>query len=155
VLHRQTAIVTFLVALTIGAGSASLAQVRGASAGSKRTLVKYQRTGGFAVVSDRLVVAQNGRATLSTLSGTRSALLSRRFRARLVRALRQANFAQLEPRYDPPNPVADALTYAVTYRHRRVSFVDSSTIPSQLQPAVSLLNGIVGRLSRREPKSRL
>src|SRR5262245_47889712 len=119
----------------------ALPAVAAAADVQSRTLVSYERTGGFIGKQDSLTVLRSGAATSS--NGTFQ--LAPRRRLRLESVLRSARFAMLGSEYLPPDPVADGYTYTVRYGGRRVSVGEGAKPPLRLQRVLALLSDIFSR----------
>ena len=127
--------VVLLVAVFALPAAAAAAGVR------SRTLVTYERTGGFAGIEESLTVLRSGAATSS--KGAFRLTPSRRIR--LENALRNARFATLRSDYLPPEPVADGYTYTIRYGGKRVSVREGAQPPARLQRVLLLLSDILFR----------
>lgn len=92
-----------------------------------------ERTGGIAGVSDRLVVTTGGDGWRSDRAGERVRLRPADTRA-LRRALKDARFATLRPRYAPEGTIADAFEYRLRHRGQEVVVVETADdVPPRLQ----------------------
>jgi hypothetical protein len=129
---------------------ACLAGVLAAGCGSDETTaaparlteaIKYEVIGGDAFRDDKLTVQPDGRASVQTRSGERTAKLTADELAALARgvdALTEAETAVT----DPPQP--DAMSYRFTYRGRQVQ-TDSGALPEQLEPLIGTFNALIDR----------
>ena len=107
--------------------------------------LRYQRSGGFAGVSEDLRVAPERQARLIVGNPGNSETVGFRLASRTVEALRQAfravGWRRLEsPGADPG--CADCLLYRIAYLGRAVR-CDSVTFPQKLAPVVRRLDAIV------------
>jgi hypothetical protein len=109
-------------------------------------LVQFGRQGGFAGVSDELVVRQDGSFTLvrTRPAVNRSGRLTPPDLAELRRVLREANFGAL-PRVQPAKG-NDLFTYHVVVDSIEILAMDGG-IDDRLKPVISTLSGLVGKYS--------
>jgi hypothetical protein len=128
----RIAVVALVLALPAVAAAADV---------QSRTLVTYQRTGGFTGKQESLTVLRSGAAT----SSNGAFQLTPRRRLRLESALKNARFATLRSDYLPPEPVADSFTYTVRYGGKRVSVRETAQPPERLQRVLLLLSDILSR----------
>lgn len=128
-------------ALVLGCGAAAKHRA------PQRSLVDYRRTGGIAGVDVRLVVQNDGRATLTTgrLGPPRGGTLPSRFMKELRSTLARADFGQLKGSYTPDRPVYDGFTYAISHDGRTVEASDFA-VPRQLQPLIDALERSINHL---------
>jgi hypothetical protein len=111
-------------------------------------LVGFQVSGGFAGVDDRLTIDKNGVATLTHRGGkVGSANLSEPELNQLKRALANAEFQALKPKYFSPNAY-DSFEYTLTYSCRVVT-ADEGSIPRQLGPVIDQLRALATRVGSR------
>lgn len=107
-------------------------------------LVEYQRSGGIAGRDDRLVVHTDGTARLYRRGAVSDFALGGDTLAQLRSLLQAIKFEALRSEYLPPRPGADLFEYVVVYGSRRVRAMDTA-VPSELQPLIQLLNGLVAK----------
>src|SRR2546422_2568896 len=105
-------------------------------------LIEYQRSGGIAGQTIRLVVQDNGAARLSTLRDSTNLTIGADMLERLKNLVQSVRFDTLRAEYRPSHPGADLFEYILTHRGRRVRLQDGA-IPAELQPLIDLLNGLV------------
>lgn len=107
-------------------------------------LIEYQRSGGIAGREDRLVVHTDGSARLYRRGAVSDFRLNGDTLAQLRSLLQTIKFDGLRPEYVPSRtrPGADLFEYVVVYGNRRVRAVDTA-VPSELEPLIQLLNGLV------------
>jgi hypothetical protein len=105
----------------------------------------YERSGGFAPSTSRLIV-RPGRHAVAETSGSRAGerrvefLIGKRRVLALERGLRQAGFASIG---DPgESGCADCFEYEIRYRGQSLS-VDEAEMPSRLEPVIGELESIV------------
>jgi hypothetical protein len=135
---RAITLVTAALALALlAAASLTLA-----SPAAAKTLVRYDKSGGFAGIQVKLSVSDAGSATL-----TRSRLgKDRRFKLTsaqlrgLRKALRDAHFSTLRARYAPKVVVADGFTRSVRYAGRAVAVSDGAKLPARLSRLLERLD---------------
>jgi hypothetical protein len=110
------------------------------------TLVQFGREGGFAGLSDSLVVREDGSFTLVRAKPAvrKSGQLTAAELAELRRVLAESGFAQL-PKVQAARG-ADLFTYQVTYRDNQIVGQDGGIVP-QLKPVISMLSGLVAKYS--------
>ena len=108
-------------------------------------LVVYQRFGGIAGFSDRLVVSRSGRATVYAprLRAPKRITLPRRTLLELRGALERVDFGRLRSDYGADG-FPDAIQEVLTYGGRTVRG-GSEALPDELSPALEILAGIVTR----------
>lgn len=106
------------------------------------TLVLFERTGGFAGVSDRMEVYRNGTVTLTQRGGNDRFSLEPALLDDLRSALTQSGFQRLRDRYQAQKPVPDAFLYRITCEGKTVS-VEEPAVPPALKPVLSLLDVIM------------
>jgi streptogramin lyase len=149
--RRLAAVALSLVTLALAAGASSCSLTVPWVGPSVRTvltnsLVSFEMSGGIAGDDDRLVVDEQGSATL-TQRGCRTtrASLSPVELAQLREALRRAEFGSLRARYVNGGSAADFSTYTLSHAGYTVT-TEYGAIPSQLQQSIDLLAGLVTRL---------
>jgi hypothetical protein len=128
-MRAVTIVTTALMVAVLAAASLALA-----SPAAAKTLVRFDKSGGFAGIQVRLSVTDAGSATV-----TRSRLgKDRRFKLSSVqlrglrKALRDARFSTLLARYAPMVVVADGFTRSVRYAGRSVTVSDGARLPARL-----------------------
>ena len=105
-------------------------------------LVDYQRTGGIAGASDRLVIFDNGIGLVSSRTTSREILLSQSDLDRVAGKFEEAKFSGLEGNYTSRRGGADLLQYSISYRGRTVNTEDTA-VPPAVEPVISELNRIL------------
>jgi hypothetical protein len=105
--------------------------------------IKYEVIGGDAFRDDSITVGPDGRASIQTRAGTRSATLTAAELAALRRGIDDANLAGIETAVTEP-PIPDALSYRFTYRGREVT-TDTGKLPDDLRPLVGTFNDLIER----------
>lgn len=111
-----------------------------ASAAPARTLVAYDRSGGFVGESTQLKVSGSGRATLTsdTAQGRTFTLSDKQLRG-LRRALREARFETLREVYRPDGVVSDGFTESVAHAGRTVTTSTGAEHPARFERVLSRL----------------
>jgi hypothetical protein len=109
-------------------------------------LVQFRRQGGFAGLSDYLVVREDGGYTLERRrpAVTKTGRLSAADLAELRKVLTDADFAHM-PRVQPARG-NDLFTYQVIYGDVEVAAMDGGMV-EPLKPVVGTLSGLVARYS--------
>lgn len=105
-------------------------------------LIEYQRSGGIAGQTVRLVVEDDGAARLYRGSDTTKLAVSPDTLARLKAMVERLDFDKLRAEYRPPTGGADRFQYDIAHRGERISVQDGA-IPPDLQPLIDVLNGLV------------
>jgi hypothetical protein len=108
-------------------------------------LVDYRRTGGFAGLTDHLVVMRDGRAVLEGKGPRHDARLDEATMRELVATLDQAGFPSLRARYDAPTKGNDLIEHAITYQGHTVMVTDT-TVPEPLRPVLAELNRVLAKV---------
>ncbi len=108
--------------------------------------VDYYRSGGFAGLTDHLIIDNDGHCSLQRKNDRfEFDLLPADFQ-HLRELFRQADFFTLAAEYLPQKPGADMFTYIITYRNsgmeHMVRTMDGS-VPAALMPVITQLNSIV------------
>ena len=116
-----------------------------ASAAGLTGTLRYDRSGGFAGISERLTVRTDGRATVRIDGRSRTVRLKRTERDRVARLVRHADIATVKVRKAPP--AADAFAYSLAYRGHRVEFEDTN-FPKRLEELVNTLADLVDKYGR-------
>jgi hypothetical protein len=108
-------------------------------------LVEFGRSGGFAGLSDRLIVRPDGSFTLVRLKPpvNRSGQLTGAELANLRQVLADSGFAGL-PKVEATTKGNDMFTYQVTYQGSQIVAQDGA-IATPLRPVISTLTGIVAK----------
>jgi emfourin len=118
----------------------------GADDSSSATLsaeLRYVRDGGFAGDHDELVIAPDGRATVTRLRGRDASFeLSQQELAKVAEAVEGAKLDELDPKSTSRKPVPDAFVYTVSYDGRRVE-TDDAAMPDSLAPLRQQLDLLV------------
>ena len=108
--------------------------------------VDYYRTGGFAGLTDHLVIDSDGHCRLQRKSGQFAFDLQAADFTQLFQLFQQADFFNLKDEYLPEKPGADLFSYVITYRlagrAHTVRTMDTS-VPASLAPVISQLDKIV------------
>jgi hypothetical protein len=108
--------------------------------------VDYYRSGGFAGLTDRLIIDNNGHCTLQRKNGRFEFNLPAADFQHLRELFQQADFFNLAGEYLPEKSGADLFTYIITYRssgsEHTVRTIDG-TVPAALMPVIIQLNSIV------------
>ncbi len=128
----------------------TLALAAEASAAKLTGTLRYERSGGFAGLSERLSIRTDGRATVRIDGRSRSVRLKSSERTRISRLVRQADLATVKVRKGPP--AADAFGYSLAYRGRELEFTDTN-FPRRLNALVSALADLVDKYGR--PRARV
>lgn len=105
-------------------------------------IVDYQRTGGIAGVSDRLVIFDNGVGLVSSRKLSREILLNQSDLDRISGIFDDTKFFGLEGNYTSRRGGADLMQYSISYRGRTVNTEDTA-IPPAMEPVVMELNRIL------------
>ena len=118
----------------------------GADDASSATLsaeLRYVRDGGFAGDHDELVIAPDGRATVTRLRGRDASFeLSQQEIAEVAEAVEGAKLDELDPKSTSRKPVPDAFVYTVSYDGRKVE-TDDAAMPDSLAPLRQQLDLLV------------
>jgi hypothetical protein len=105
--------------------------------------ISYEVIGGDAFRDDEITVETDGRASVPTRSGTRSATLTPAERTALARDIEAANLADAESAVTDP-PIPDALSYRFSYRGHQVT-TDTGKLPDDLRGLVGTFNELIER----------
>ena len=105
--------------------------------------IKYEVIGGDDFRDDKITVQSDGRASVQTRSGSRTATLTGRELAGLARGVDEARLTKLESAVTDP-PVPDALSYRFTYRGRQVE-TDTGELPDELRGLIQTFDALIGR----------
>jgi hypothetical protein len=125
----------------------AVSSITGCATVSSQTsaLVEYRRSGGIAGRDERLVVQTDGTARVSRRGAVMSDFeMDADSLAQLRSLLESIEFSSLRAEYLPPRTGADLFEYVVVYRGRKVRTMDTA-IPSELQPLISFLSGLLNR----------
>jgi len=104
--------------------------------------VDYQRTGGIAGLSDRLVIFDNGVAVISRKTVSTEISLNQSDLQRITNIFNEAQFSMLLGNYTARHGTADYFRYTISYRSKTVNAEDSAIHPS-LQPVIDEMNRII------------
>ena len=105
-------------------------------------LVDYQRSGGIAGLSDRLVVFDNGAGLVSSRTTSREIQLNATELEQITTIFAKAKFADLEGNYTSRRGGADLMQYSISYRGMTVNTEDTA-VPADLEPVIADLNRIL------------
>ena len=105
--------------------------------------IKYEVIGGDDFRDDKITVQSDGRASVQTRSGSRTATLTGRELAALAHGVDEARLTKLESAVTDP-PVPDALSYRFTYRGRQVE-TDTGELPDELRGLIQTFDALIGR----------
>jgi hypothetical protein len=105
--------------------------------------IKYEVIGGDDFRDDKITVQSDGRASVQTRSGSRTATLTDRELAALARGVDEASLTRLESAVTDP-PIPDALSYRFTYRGRQVE-TDTGELPDELRGLIQTFDELIGR----------
>ena len=121
---------------------AAAALLAGAAPANARTLVRYERSGGFAGFDDAVTVSTGGAVKVARRTGTRHFSLSHARLESLRKAVRAARFSTLKARYAPPSMVADGIRETVRHGGRTVT-VDGRNPPARLSRLLDRLSRLM------------
>ena len=110
----------------------------------------YQRTGGFAGVSDRVVIFDNGVTLISTRQWNTETTFNTTELDRIGALFNETQFAALEGNYTSRRGGADMFHYSVSY-HGKTVHTEDMAIPPELQPVIDEMNQILLRYSVSTP----
>lgn len=113
-----------------------------ATSAQPSVLVDYERNGGFAGMSDHLVINTDGHATLTGRTGAREFDLSGDQLNQIEAVFESAGFANIDENSMPGAVPPDAFSYVITYQGHRVKTADSA-VPAVLQPVLEALNRLL------------
>ena len=105
-------------------------------------LIDYHRSGGIRGIDDRLVIRDDGTATLSRNGKSSEITVTSDVMDRLRRALGQSQFGGLRSEYEAPRVGADMYDYAITHNGHTVRAKDAS-LPEALHPVIAILDRIL------------
>ena len=107
-------------------------------------LIEYHRSGGIRGTDDRLVIRDDGTATLNRNGSASNITVTSDVVDRLRRALSQSQFGSLRSEYEAPRGGggADMYEYAITHKGHTVRAKDAS-LPEALHPVISILDRIL------------
>ena len=100
-------------------------------------LIEYHRSGGIRGTDDRVVIRDDGTATLNRNGRASSITVASDVMARLRRAVRRSQFASLRSEYQAPPGGADMYEYTITHNGHTVRAKDAS-LPEALHPVSGL-----------------
>jgi hypothetical protein len=106
------------------------------------TLIEYQRSGGIAGRTDRLVINGDGTARLERRSIATDVTIPADTVARLRALLQGIRFDTLRAEYAPPRPGADMYEYVLVHDGKRVRCGETA-VPPELGPLIDLLNRMI------------
>ncbi len=129
------AIKTALLALCVIGCTGTASQV-------SSPLIDYHRSGGIRGIDDRLVIRDDGTATLSRNGKSSEVTVTSDVMDRLRRALGQSQFGGLRSEYEAPRGGADMYDYAITHNGHTVRAKDAS-LPEALHPVIAILDRIL------------
>ncbi len=129
------AIKTALLALCVIGCTGTASQV-------SSPLIEYHRSGGIRGTDDRLVIRDDGTATLNRNGTASNTTVASDVMDRLRRALRQSQFGSLRSEYDTPQGGADMYNYTIKHNGHTVRAKDAS-LPEALHPVISILDRIL------------
>jgi hypothetical protein len=115
----------------------------GAAPANARTLVRYERSGGFAGFDDAVTVSTGGSVKVARRTGTRRFSLSHSRLVSLRRAVRDARFGTLKARYAPPSMVADGIRETVRHDGRTVTVETGGNPPARLARLLDRLSRLM------------
>lgn len=131
-------LVVALLAATACGGAA------GTAAGLRDEL-RYVRSGGIAGAHDQLVIAPDGRGSLTVRGNTEQTFnLSDQELDSVAAALERANLEDVPSDSTSAQPAPDAFSYSLSYQGKEIR-TDDPSIPSDLKPLVSELDRIVAK----------
>lgn len=104
--------------------------------------VDYQRSGGFAGVSDRVVIFDNGVMLLSDGRSNTESSLNQTQLERIGAVFTTAKFAELEGNYTSGRGGADLFQYSISY-HGKTIRTEDTAIPPPLQPVIDEMDSIL------------
>jgi hypothetical protein len=105
--------------------------------------IKYEVIGGDAFRDDKVTIQPDGRASIQTRAGIRTATLSAAERAALSREIEAAGLRDLDSAVTEP-PIPDALSYRFTYRGHEVE-TDTGKLPEELRGLIATFNDLIER----------
>ena len=104
--------------------------------------VDYQRTGGIAGVSDRMVIFDNGVMLVSSRTTSREILLNQSDLEQISAVFEAAQFPTLEGNYTSRRGGADLIQYSISFQGKTVNTEDTA-IPLSLQPVINEMDRIL------------
>lgn len=105
-------------------------------------LLDYQRTGGIAGVSDRLVIFDNGVALVASRQSNIETTFNQTELDRIDAVFSEAGFASLEGNYTSRRGSADLLQYSIRYQGKTV-ITEDTAVPPGLEMVIDELNRIL------------
>ncbi len=118
--------------------------VRPAAGGA---LVDYRRSGGFAGFDDHMVIAPDGKASLTRRGKTVTFDVPSQSIADLQSTFAEAGFTDLRRQFPPARQGADQIEYIITYRGHTVRAIDGA-VPESLQAVIQALNQLIAQESQ-------
>jgi len=110
--------------------------------GNDVVIVEYHRTGGIAGFDDRLVIYENGTATISRHGTFAVVSTDPQALARIREILSSEAFQSLNVTYLPQQQGYDLISYEVTAGEKRV-LAEDGAVPAALEPLIAELDGII------------
>ncbi len=140
--YTATAVLALVLTLGVTACSDETTPAQG-DPGTPRTLLTYQRSGGFAGLAQRLEVLSDGTATIEGTGGKSSEFEVSDERVRqLTDTLEDIDWARAAD--EPENTVcADCFIYDIAYEGRRVSTTAIGNSGRELRELLPLINAII------------
>ena len=114
-----------------------------APAASLSEAIKYEVIGGDAFRDDKVTIQPDGRASIQTRAGTRSATLTAAERTALSREIEAAGLGDLDSAVTEP-PIPDALSYRFSYRGHEVE-TDTGKLPDELRGLIATFDDLIDR----------
>jgi hypothetical protein len=114
---------------------------------SAKTLISYERTGGFAGMPLSVTVGTGAKVrSISGVGGeTQTSTLGKKAFKGLKRLIAKAGFDSLDESYAPkPGQVADGFTEVVRYRGKTVTTGTGGDAPARLTNLLSRLSSLAG-----------
>jgi hypothetical protein len=139
----------FLVAASLMSGCLGERTTLAPPVEPPKILVDYQRTGGLAGFSDRLVIFDNGVALISTRKVTTEIALNQSELERINALFSTSGFVDSDTNYTSARGGADLLQYRISYNGMTV-YTEDTAIPGRIQPILDEMNRIVADVITRE-----
>jgi hypothetical protein len=118
-------------------------------------LVDYQRAGGIAGVSERLVIFDNGVAVVSNRTTSREIMLYQTDLEQISRIFNESQFPMFDGDYTSSREGADFMQYSISYNGKTV-YTEDTVIPPSLQPVINEMNRLLSAgLNRAQEESPL
>lgn len=134
--------VVLVVAAAVFSGCIGTKGLPAPSPANPTLFVDYHRTGGFAGVSDRLVIFDNGVALVQSGTTGREVMFNRSELEQVSALFDKAGFSMLEGNYTSRRGGADLMRYSITYKDKTV-ITEDTAIPQSLEPVIAELNIIL------------